>query len=159
MVAITSRSFCNGPYFRPFREFFLGQMSFEHIHVFESRKEAFRDDDVLQENIIFRAVKKPRNSVRVVISTSRGPDSTPVASTVRLPDLINGDDPQKNIRIPADESGRQAIRLPWPAVRGETAKFLICPAASNAILFRARLIEQVQPKGATKHEPRIRHQS
>ncbi|MGQ0815648.1 MAG: Eco57I restriction-modification methylase domain-containing protein, partial [Gemmatimonadota bacterium] len=57
LVAITPRSFCNGSYFRPFREMFLRSMRFTRIHVLESRSEAFGDDDVLQENVIFHAVK------------------------------------------------------------------------------------------------------
>ena len=32
-------------------------MSLSHVHVFESRKETFKDDEVLQENIIFHGVK------------------------------------------------------------------------------------------------------
>jgi adenine-specific DNA-methyltransferase len=49
LVAITPRSFCNGPYFRDFRVKLLHLLSLRHIHVFESRKKAFKDDEVLQE--------------------------------------------------------------------------------------------------------------
>lgn len=56
MVAITPRSFCNGPYFRPFRADLLKAMSLRRLHVFESRSAAFNRDNVLQENIIVRAV-------------------------------------------------------------------------------------------------------
>jgi adenine-specific DNA-methyltransferase len=52
LVAITPRSFCNGPYFRPFRFELLRRMSLRRIHVFDSRSVAFRNDDVLQENVI-----------------------------------------------------------------------------------------------------------
>ena len=52
-IAITPRSFCNGPYFRPFRKALLSEANISRVHVFESRKTAFREDDVLQENIIF----------------------------------------------------------------------------------------------------------
>lgn len=57
LVAIVPRSFCNGVYFKPFREFFLREMSLHHLHVFEARDEAFKDNDVLQENIILHAIK------------------------------------------------------------------------------------------------------
>ena len=57
LVAITPRSFCNGPYFKAFRNDFLEEMALKRIHIFESRKRAFSDDDVLQENIIFHAIK------------------------------------------------------------------------------------------------------
>jgi adenine-specific DNA-methyltransferase len=52
LVAISPRSFCNGPYYRQFRQDFLREMSLTRVHVFEARDDAFRDDDVLQENII-----------------------------------------------------------------------------------------------------------
>jgi len=52
IVAIIPRSFCNGPYYRPFREFVLGRAAIRQLHLFGSRAQAFRDDDVLQENLI-----------------------------------------------------------------------------------------------------------
>ncbi|MEZ5449799.1 MAG: Eco57I restriction-modification methylase domain-containing protein [Thiolinea sp.] len=54
IVAIIPRSFCNGPYYRPFRDYILEHTAIRHIHLFESRNKAFKDDDVLQENIIIR---------------------------------------------------------------------------------------------------------
>ena len=57
LVAITPRSFCNGPYFRPFRELLISQCALERVHVFGSRTDAFRGDAVLQENVIFHLTK------------------------------------------------------------------------------------------------------
>ncbi|MBI5181779.1 MAG: Eco57I restriction-modification methylase domain-containing protein [Nitrospirae bacterium] len=74
MVAITPRSFCNGPYFRRFRVDLLDMMSIRHIHVFESRNKAFGDDDVLQENIIYYAVKGAEKPEYVLLSASDGMD-------------------------------------------------------------------------------------
>lgn len=34
IVAIIPRSFCNGPYYRPFRDFILDQTAIRHIHLF-----------------------------------------------------------------------------------------------------------------------------
>lgn len=74
MVAITPRSFCNGPYFRRFRIGLLGMMSFRRIHAFESRRKAFADDDVLQENVIYHAVKEAEKPKHILLSTSNGVD-------------------------------------------------------------------------------------
>ena len=73
MVAITPRSYFNGPYFKRFRYWFFQRMSARHIHLFESRTEAFNDDKVLQENVILLAEKggKPRD---IVTTTSVGRD-------------------------------------------------------------------------------------
>jgi adenine-specific DNA-methyltransferase len=74
IIAITPRSFCNGPYFRKFRVAFLKMVNLTRIHVFASRKKAFGDDDVLQENIIYHAVRGLRKAKSVVISASDGID-------------------------------------------------------------------------------------
>jgi adenine-specific DNA-methyltransferase len=54
IVIIIPRSFCNGPYYRPFRDMMLAKCSVDVIHVFDSRSHAFKDDEVLQENIILK---------------------------------------------------------------------------------------------------------
>lgn len=69
IVAIIPRSFCNGTYYRPFRKLILSSCAIRQIHLFESRSKAFRDDDVLQENIILHLVKGAAQG-RVTISTS-----------------------------------------------------------------------------------------
>ena len=103
LVAITPRSFCNGPYFRPFRKLFLKAMALRHIHVFESREEAFRADNVLQENIIFHAVKSGKRG-RVLISASHGPVNE--SMTVREVDyeqVVKPNDPDLIIHIATSE--------------------------------------------------------
>jgi hypothetical protein len=69
IVAIIPRSFCNGPYYRPFRDFILERAAIRHLHLFESRSQAFRDDDVLQENLIIRLERGGRPGP-VTVSTS-----------------------------------------------------------------------------------------
>ncbi len=69
VVAIIPRSFCNGSYYRPFRNLILQTCSIRQLHLFESRNKAFQDDDVLQENVIIHLVKgEPQGSV--IVSTS-----------------------------------------------------------------------------------------
>jgi adenine-specific DNA-methyltransferase len=69
LVAIIPRSFCNGPYYRPFRDMILAKASIKHLHLFESRNTAFRDDGVLQENVIILLERGSRQE-SVVVSTS-----------------------------------------------------------------------------------------
>lgn len=71
MVAITPRSYFNGPYFKRFRKWFFDRMTARQIHVFESRTDAFQEDEVLQENVILLAEKggTPRD---VVLTSSAG---------------------------------------------------------------------------------------
>lgn len=70
LVFITPRSYTAGHYFKAFREFFFSQMSPVQVHLFDSRKEVFSAQSVLQESIILKAVKdKP--SKNLVVSFSR----------------------------------------------------------------------------------------
>lgn len=57
LVAITPRSYFNGPYFKRFRKWFFDRMTARKIHIFQSRTDTFREDDVLQENVILLAEK------------------------------------------------------------------------------------------------------
>src|SRR5258708_13151314 len=52
LVVIIPRSFCNGPYYKSFRKALLKKTAIKTIHLFDSRKWAFKDDGVLQENVI-----------------------------------------------------------------------------------------------------------
>ncbi|WP_181881230.1 Eco57I restriction-modification methylase domain-containing protein, partial [Escherichia coli] len=46
LVAITPRSFCNGPYFNDFRRVLLDGNNLNKLHIFESRTSAFKGDKV-----------------------------------------------------------------------------------------------------------------
>lgn len=108
LVAITPRSFCNGPYFKSFRQMFLREMSLRRIHVFESRSEAFSEDEVLQENIIFHAVKTPNRQAPITISSSHGPCEEPTSRVVPYDEVFKIDDPDQFIHIVTDDEGRRA---------------------------------------------------
>lgn len=102
IVAIVPRSFCNGTYYRPFREFLLERAALTHIHVFESRTRAFKDDEVLQENIIVRLVRGAAQDV-VRVSTSR--DQSFSDHTIReipFSEVVKPNDPERFIHIPVD---------------------------------------------------------
>ena len=69
LVAIVPRSFCNGPYYRSFREFVLQRAALRHVHLFESRTTAFKDDEILQENVIILLERNGRQGpVRITTS-------------------------------------------------------------------------------------------
>lgn len=104
LVAITPRSFCNGPYFKPFRKQLLRSMELRHIHVFESRSKAFSDDDVLQENIVFHAVKTQERRGSVVVTASGGPDELGTSREMRADQLVKPGDPDLFIHIATDEA-------------------------------------------------------
>src|SRR5205823_9492734 len=99
LVAITPRSFCNGPYFKPFRKQLLDTLAMRRIHVFDSRQVAFQEDEVLQENVIVYGVKgTPAGSV--TISSSTGPEDDMIAvREIEYRQLVNPADPEYFIHI------------------------------------------------------------
>ncbi|MFQ6289549.1 Eco57I restriction-modification methylase domain-containing protein [Yersinia enterocolitica] len=100
IVAIIPRSFCNGPYYRPFRDFILERTAIRHMHLFESRNKAFKDDDVLQENIIIR-LERGGQQGPVTVSTSTD-DSFSDLETHEHPfdRIIFQDDSERFIHVP-----------------------------------------------------------
>ena len=94
IVAITPRSFCNGSYYEPFRRLLLAGSAISNLHVFESRRSSFKDDDVLQENIIFR-VRKGAEQDDVALST----DETE-SRDVPFSDIVRPSDRHAFIRLP-----------------------------------------------------------
>jgi adenine-specific DNA-methyltransferase len=103
LVAITPRSFCNGPYFRSFRNLFFEEMRFRHIHIFESRDSLFSDEEVLQENIIFHAVKTALGE-SVTITSSYGPEIEHGSERKTAHEtIVNPRDRQAIIHIPTNE--------------------------------------------------------
>lgn len=73
MVYITPRSFCSGLYYKKFRKWLLNNVQITNIHIFESRKEIFEKDNILQENIIVKVkkIKTPNKQVEITISLTK----------------------------------------------------------------------------------------
>ncbi|MBK5292322.1 MAG: Eco57I restriction-modification methylase domain-containing protein [Acidobacteriia bacterium] len=104
LVAIIPRSFCNGLYYKPFREWVLKRASIEHIHLFHSRTSAFNDDEVLQENVIIKIVRGKRQG-RVTITTSSDTGFGDLRSHVySFSEIVHSGDGQKFIHIPVAPS-------------------------------------------------------
>ncbi len=118
LVAITPRSFCNGPYFKPFRKLLLETFALKRIHVFESRQVAFKEDDVLQENVIFYGIKGSEARKSVTISSSEGPEDDLIAvREISYDRIVQPKDKEYFIHIVPDELGasiaEQVGRLYW----------------------------------------------
>ena len=111
LVAIIPRSFCNGVYYKPFREFIIKNCSIRHIHLFESRKDAFKDEAVLQENVIV-ALQKNEKQGKVEISYS---------SDASFTDLVTMSYDFESIVKPADSE--MYINIPFPSKKSASCFF------------------------------------
>jgi adenine-specific DNA-methyltransferase len=112
LVAITPRSFCNGLYFKKFRKDFLQTMALHRLHIFESRTDAFSDDEVLQENIILHAVKSEKKPNEVITTTSTAvEDEFLLINRVKYDRVVQPNDAQSFIRIIQDNDSHQVSEL------------------------------------------------
>lgn len=137
LVAIIPRSFCNGPYFRPFREMLLEEASLVRIHVFESRKDAFKDDRVLQENVIVYARRSSIQPAHIIVSSSRAGGEDIVERRLPCADVIRESHGDRFIHLPTDD-GDDRISA-WLSQLPETLSSLGLRVSTGRVVdFRAR---------------------
>lgn len=120
LVAIIPRSFCNGPYYQPFRELLLSKTAINHIHIFDSRNAAFAEDDVLQENIIIHCIKgisqgqvtitsSPTSDFQLDDETGQITATDMTLRKVSIEQIVNPADKQKFIHIASNPREQHII--------------------------------------------------
>jgi len=136
LVAITPRSFCNGSYFKPFRELFLETVAVRRIHVFESRQVAFSEDDVLQENVIFHGIKGGKPDT-IDISSSTGPEDDLISlHTVDYRSFVQPGDHDYFMHIVPDELGA-SVAEHFGSLRSTLGDLSIDVSTGRVVDFRA----------------------
>ncbi len=136
LVAITPRSFCNGPYFGLFRSFLLDRLALDRIHVFESRSTVFADTGVLQENVVFSGTRDgARDSV--VLSASVGHKDEITTRVVPYSAVVQPKDTHRFIRLAVnDEDTRIAERM--LALPSTLASLGVTASTGKVVDFRSR---------------------
>lgn len=136
IVAIIPRSFCNGPYYRLFRDFILERTAIRHVHLFDSRNKAFKDDDVLQENVIIR-LERCGQQGPVTITTSTDDSFTDLATHEHPFDrIVFPKDPEHFIHVPTSPELSAIEAL--PAVRYSLADLGIKVSTGPVVDFRLK---------------------
>ncbi len=114
MIFITPRSFASGHYFRAFREYFFDTMRPHRVHIFASRKNAFKRDRVLQENIILEArrdVQKESDLSGIKVGLSHSEDShdmdTAIVREIPLFHIVSYDTKEKRLHLPLTEKEQE----------------------------------------------------
>lgn len=149
LVGITPRSFCNGPYFRSFREDFFHHLELRQLHVFDSRQAAFRDDRVLQENIIFHAVRGRDQPREIIISHSSGePDGKIARSAFAFDEIIHPQDPEKFIHIPSTADHASAKET-MDGLHSSLASLGVTVSTGRVVDFRLKESIRKQPEWGT----------
>jgi len=147
VVAIIPRSFCNGPYYRPFREFIKARAAIRHIHLFESRSNAFKDDEVLQENVII-LLECGGFQGPVTISTSTDDSFADITQHQHSFDrIVFPDDPEHFIHVPTSPE-KYAIEL-LPAIRYTLADLGVKVSTGPVVDFRVKPYLREMPRPGT----------
>lgn len=111
---ITPRSWTNGLYFAAVRRHLFRYLHIDIMHVFESRRDHFTDDEVLQEAMITWATPQAHPRTEVIVSSSNGSHDLAQAYLNRLPinQVISQDDAQM-IALPLNTS--MGTMAQWPS--------------------------------------------
>lgn len=107
LVSITPRSFAHGDYFKRFRQHVFGLAVPEVVHLFRSRKDAFRSDAVLQETAVVllrRGEATQEGQVRISESAGVADIDTVEPRAVPLRDVIDLRSSDLTFRIPTSPS-------------------------------------------------------
>jgi len=144
IVAITPRSFCNGPYFEPFRRYFLRDMRFRRVHVFDARDKAFGDDKVLQENVIFHAIRASEANPAVTVSASAAPGAEVRMRTVKPSELIDPHDRHRVIHVVPEKDG-ESTRDQISSLGATLADLGLTVSTGRVVAFRVRDLLRARP--------------
>lgn len=145
-IFITPRSFASGLYFTRFREYFFKLIQPDRVHLFDSRRDGFKKDRVLQEMIILKGTRNDhwtQNSPhkRATLSVSVSPSAralTPPETTVYAAEtLLNMHSQMKVLRLPRDRQEEQLVERisAWP---GSFKQYGLRISTGPVVPFRAR---------------------
>ncbi len=148
LVALTPRSFFNGPYFRLFRLEFLRSVSLERIHVFDSRTRPFAEDKVLQENVIFYAVKGKPQIAAVAISSSTDASDAIKWRNVSFAKVVEPSDKDGFIHLVNDEIG-ESIREELAKLHTSLTDLGINVSTGRVVDFRNQHHLRMRPNAQT----------
>lgn len=146
LVAIIPRSFCNGPYYQPFRRFVFARAAIRHIHLFDSRNKAFKDDGVLQENIIIRLTRGAKQG-RVTVSRSADDSFSDYQEAVHpFSSIVLPNDAEQFIHIP---TRADADLLQSPAFGHRLEDIGLSVSTGPVVDFRLKDDLRSQPEAGT----------
>ncbi len=111
LIFITPRSFAAGNYFKAFRNSFFRNVSISNIHIFESRKKMFKNDNVLQENIIIRATKEKTSTINITVTECAKDLNKPQKYNYKTEELIDSNSKENILFIPSNSMEANTINV------------------------------------------------
>ena len=135
MIFITPRSFASGRYFQSFRDYLFANTRLCFVHLFNTRKDTFAKDDVLQELVITRFANS--NKGRIIISHSEGSRdlSVPIVKDYPETDILDPSTADKVVFLPTDDRDEAILNL-FRSWDGNMEKYDINISTGPVVAFR-----------------------
>ena len=135
MIFITPRSFASGRYFQSFRDYLFENTRLCFVHLFNTRKDTFAKDDVLQELVITRFANS--NNGRITISHSEGSRdlNDPVIKDYPETDILDPSTSDKVVFLPTDDKDDAILNL-FRSWDGNMEKYDIKISTGPVVAFR-----------------------
>ncbi|MCI0579972.1 MAG: N-6 DNA methylase [Chloroflexi bacterium] len=156
---IVPRSFCSGAYFAKFRRELIQRVTPSHVHLFESRQEAFKPDDVLQENVIITFSRRPpTGTARPAITISASPGTPDLqrhsfSRQISLEQFLGQRNGAVFFRLPVTELDQAILAVVdgWP---GSLERYGWQVSTGPVVPFRARsLLRETEAVGQGEAVP------
>lgn len=137
MIFITPRSFASGRYFQSFRDFLFKHVHIDLIHLFNTRKDTFSKDEVLQELVIMR-MHPAGEAKNIIVSFSQGIRDLDQPHQKEYPaaNIVDVDSDEKIVYLPVD-SRDEAILSMFRSWKGNMEKYGIKISTGPVVAFRA----------------------
>jgi len=140
LIFITPRSFTSGNYFRAFRDEFFKTIKLDTIHLFDSRRDAFNRDNILQETLIMKGTKQSVNKLtsKVLLTHSCGTKdlASPFKKEYLIDELIDFNSIEKILHLPTSETEDNIIKL-FKSWKGSLHKYAFQISTGPVVSFRA----------------------
>lgn len=143
IIFITPRSFASGRYFQSFRDYLFRHVHIDFIHLFNTRKDTFSKDEVLQELVIMR-MHPARDITSITVSFSQGMSDLdhPYQKEYAAKDIVDVNSNEKIVYLPVDSYDEAILNL-FRSWDGNMEKYGIKISTGPVVAFRAyKYIEQ-----------------
>ena len=145
LVYIVPRSFASGPYFKRFREVFFQKVAPTAIHLFDSRKDVFKSQTVLQENLVLTARSRREDEgpedAKVLVSHSRAAHDLAERQQllVELKSVLDLESVNKELCIPVCVEDLELVKAmrDWPNTLGSLGLDI---STGPVVPFRAKRV-------------------
>lgn len=131
LVAIVPRSFCNGAHFKNLRRLIVSNCAVEEVQVLESRKDAFKEDGVLQENVIVKLRRQGKQGPVRISFVADANFRDVRTSRIEFQQFVREDDTSLVFRLvddslsPFPEEGHSLESLGFRVVTGSVVDFRV----------------------------------